>query len=344
MNAKRMAARRRHPILRVEVTRGAHVESLHHVDAVVCDCHGATVESWGETTQPVFPRSAVKPIQALPLVESGAAETFGLGDTELALACASHGGQPDHVAAIRGWLERCGFGEDDLECGAHPPLHTPSARALWAAGGEPGSIHNNCSGQHAGLLTLAKAMGVASRGYIAPEHPVQVRIKEALAEITGCDLDRVAPAGDGCGIPTFAVPLSGLARAAACLAAPADLAPARRAALLRVAGAMVSRPFMIGGEGRLCSEIVRTTGGAVIAKTGAEGVFIAALRERGLGLALKVADGATRAAGVALVTLLGHLGVPIAGLEHFLEVAVIDQRGMRVGVIRASALQGGSNA
>ena len=154
----------------------------------------------------------------------------------------------------------------------------------------------------------------------------------------------MAPAGDGCGIPTFAVPLSGLARAAACLAAPADLAPARRAALLRVAEAMVSRPFMIGGEGRLCSEIVRTTGGAVIAKTGAEGVFIAALRERGLGLALKVADGATRAAGVALVTLLGHLGVPIAGLEHFLEVAVIDQRGMRVGVIRASALQGGSNA
>ena len=337
MNAKRAASPRQHPSLCVEVTRGAGIESLHRVDAVVCDRKGGSVESWGDAARPVFPRSAVKPIQALPLVESGAAEVFGLSDAELALACASHGAQPEHVAAVRDWLERCGFDEGDLECGAHAPLHRPSARALWAAGDEPGAIHNNCSGQHAGLLTLAKAMGVASRGYIAAEHPVQVRIAEVLAEITGCDLDRAMAARDGCGIPTFAVPLSGLARAAACLAAPTGLAPARRQALLRVAETMASQPFMLGGEGRLCTEIARSTDGAVLAKTGAEGVFIAALRERGLGLALKVADGAKRAAGVALVTLLGRLGMPVAGLEGFLEVAITDQRGTSVGVIRVSA-------
>ena len=336
MNAAAVVAPREHTSMRVEVTRGGGVESLHRVDAVVCDSQGGCVESWGEATRPVFPRSAVKPIQALPLVESGALEAFGVSEAELALACASHGGQPEHVAAVRAWLDRCGFGEADLECGPHPPLHASSARALWAAGSEPGAIHNNCSGQHAGLLILAKTMGAPSRGYTAAEHPVQVRLTAALADMTGCDLDRATRAGDGCGIPTFAIPLAGLARAAACLAAPGGLAPARGEALRRVAAAMTAHPFMIGGQGRLCSEIARISGGAVLAKTGAEGVFVAALRDRGLGLALKVEDGALRAAGVALATLLRRLGASVAGIERFAEVAVADTRGAGVGVVRAA--------
>ena len=336
MNAAGVESPREHHSLLVEVTRGAGVESLHHVHAVVCDSAGACLEAWGEAARPVFPRSAVKPIQALALVESGAIEEYGLSEIELALACASHGGQPAHIAAVRAVLERCGFGEDDLECGPHAPLHGPSARALWAAGKEPSAIHNNCSGQHAGLLAMARTMGAPSRGYTAAEHPVQVRIAEALSDATGCDLDDAARAGDGCGIPTFAVPLAGLARAAARLADPAKFAPTRRRAMRRVAKAMTSHPFMVGGEGRPCSEIARLSEGAVLVKTGAEGVFIAALRDRGIGLALKVEDGAMRAAGVALAALLRHLEAPSAAIEQFLEVAVADTRGAGVGVIRAA--------
>ena len=337
MSAHSAAAPRRHPSLRVEVTRGASIESLHRVDAVVCDSEGACVESWGESSRPVFPRSAVKPIQALPLIESGAVERFGVGEAELALACASHGGQPEQVAAVRAWLERCDLAEDDLECGAHAPLHAPSARALWAAGREPSAIHNNCSGQHVGLLLLAQAIGAPRRGYTDADHPVQIEVRGALAEATGCDLERAPRAGDGCGIPTFAVPLAGLARAAARLAAPAGLAPARGRALRRVAEAMAAQPFMVGGEGRLCTEIARRSEGAVLAKVGAEGVFIAALRDRGLGLALKVEDGARRAAEVALATLLRHFEAPVAGLERFVVATLSDQRGADVGVIRVAA-------
>ena len=199
----------------VEVTRGAIVESRHLVSAAVADAGGELVAAWGEVEGPVFARSAVKPIQALPLLESGAAEALAVSDAELALACASHGGEPLHVAALRDWLARLGLAETDLECGAHPPLHEPSAEALVRSGTAPSALHNNCSRKHAAMLATARHLGEETRGYIRSAHPVQRRVAACLADMSGCDLERAPEASDGCGIPTFALPLSGLARAMA---------------------------------------------------------------------------------------------------------------------------------
>ncbi len=160
-------ASRDHPCLEIEVRRGAEVESLHRVHAVLCDADGASLETWGDPKRLVFPRSAAKPIQVLPIVESDAAAAFGFGPAEIALACASHGGQPVHIAAVDAWLGRCGFGEGELECGAHPPLHAPSARAMWAAGRTPGAIYNTCSGQPGFGLALKVEDGATRAADVA---------------------------------------------------------------------------------------------------------------------------------------------------------------------------------
>lgn len=290
----------------VEVWRGERVESRHRATLALVDRSGRVVAAVGEPDQPVFPRSAIKPLQALPLVESGAADAAGLGQRELALACASHGGEPVHVGLVEAWLGRLGVGEDALACGPHPPLHGPSAEALWAAGERPGRRHNNCSGKHAGMLTLARHLGAPEAGYERPDHPVQRAIRAALDELTdGAPLD--PPAIDGCGVPTWALPLRALALGFARLATPDGLAPARAAAARRLTLAMIREPLLVAGSGRLCTALLEL-GGGLVAKTGAEGVYAAALPGSGLGLAIKVEDGATRAAEVALLAVLFELG------------------------------------
>ena len=327
----------------IEVTRGPLVESRHRVSAAIAEPSGAPLASWGDVARPLFPRSALKPIQALPLLETGAAEAFAVTAAEIALASASHGGEPVHVDAVRAWLARLGLGEGDLECGAHPPLHGPAAEALIRAGEAPSPAHNNCSGKHAGLIVTACHLGEDVEGYVRSEHPVQRRLKQCIAEMSGRDLSAAPVAIDGCGIPTIGLPLAGLARAMARLADPAGEPPARAEACRRITAAMAAHPLMAGGHERCCTAVIEATGGQVLVKSGAEGVFTAALPGRGLGVALKVADGAGRAAQVAMLALLRHAGAldnaQIARLAPYVETPLRDRRGQQVGVVRAGAAQ-----
>ncbi|MFQ5985711.1 MAG: asparaginase, partial [Alphaproteobacteria bacterium] len=249
------------PVL-VEGTRGGLLESAHRGAAAVADTRGRLRHAWGDVTRPVYPRSAVKPLQALPLVETGAADRFTLSDVELALACASHNGEPRQVETVKAWLERLHLTEDDLECGPHAPLNATAAEALVRDGRNPTRLHNNCSGKHAGYLTLARHLGVPPRGYSRPDHPVQRVVTRTLAEMADVDAEPVPVAVDGCGVPTLGLPLARLAAAMARLAAAHDLSPARAAAAERVFEAMGREAAMVAGRGRFCTAVIRATGGA----------------------------------------------------------------------------------
>ena len=322
----------------IESTRGPAVESRHLVDVAVVDPAGRLVEGWGEPDSVVYPRSAIKSVQVLPLIETGAAKRYEVTDEEIALACSSHNGQPEHVAVVRGWLERAGLGEDELECGPHLPYHTPSAQACVRAGESGLAVHNMCSGKHTAFLVTARALGESTEGYIAREHPVQQRVSAAIADLSGCDLDRAPWATDGCSIPTIGLPLSALARAAAHIADPSGLPEERQAAIARVRRAVAAHPFMVAGDGRACTRIIETAGERVLVKFGAEGMFYAALYESGLGLALKVRDGATRAADAAVATMLDRLGVlderDREALTDMLDKPLRNWAGRLVGAVR----------
>ncbi|MBT5415846.1 MAG: asparaginase [Rhodospirillaceae bacterium] len=328
------------PVL-VEVTRGPLVESRHRGAAAVVDSAGHTVAAWGDVARPVFPRSAIKALQAIALVESGAADAFDLGPAELALACASHNGEAAHAEAVRAWLLRIDLGVDDLECGAHAPMGEEAELDLVRAGREAGAHHNNCSGKHAGMLTLAKRLGVPTAGYIAADHPVQSLVRRTVGEMAGCDLAE-APAGtDGCGIPTLAMPLEAMAWAFARIADPATLAPERAAAVRRIRAAVAARPDMVAGRGRFCTAVMAAAGEAVFVKTGAEGVFCAALPDMGLGFALKIEDGATRAAECAIAALLLGFGAAdgpgAAALTGYTDRTLRNWAGTETGTIRPAA-------
>jgi len=327
------------PVL-VEVTRGPAVESRHRGAVAVADAAGAIVHARGAVDRPVFPRSAIKPLQAIPLVETGAADALEIDGRELALACASHNGEPAHAALAGAWLERLGLGEGDLECGPHPPLHPPAEAALIRTGRPPTRLHNNCSGKHAGMLATALHMGEPTAGYTRPEHPVQRRIASVLAALAGAD-PASAPMGvDGCGVPTWALPLDALARAMAKLARPDGLDATRAEACRRIVAAMAAHPFEVAGTGRFCTAAIEAGGGSLTVKTGAEGVYAAALPELGLGVALKIDDGARRAAEVACAAVLRHLGALDAAawarLAPFAEPDLVDTRGRPIGVVRAA--------
>ncbi len=325
------------PLL-VEVTRGPLVESRHRAAFAVADPGGTVVLHAGDIDQAVYPRSAIKPIQALALLETGAAEAFGLGDAEIALACASHSGEPRHVETVAAWLERIGCTADDLECGVHPPFAETAMVDLIAGGGRPTALHNNCSGKHTGFLSVARHLGHPTAGYIAFGHPVQQRVLGILESMTGCDLGGAPRGIDGCGIPTLGVPLGNLALAMARLAEPGDQPEPRQAAVGRVRRAMAAEPFMVAGTGRFCTRIMELTGERALIKTGAEGVYCGALPDLGLGIALKVDDGAGRAAEVLMGRLLVHFGVIRAteaeALAEVLAPPLLNRAGRRVGELR----------
>jgi len=330
--------------IEIQVTRGDIVECRHRVACAVVDATGHRLAAWGDVAAPVYPRSANKAIQALPLIESGAAGAFGLGDVELALACASHSGEPEHVAAVRAWLKKIGLGEGDLECGSQWPLHEASMHAMVARGERPGALHNNCSGKHSGMLTTARHLREPTRGYVARDHAVQRRVIQALGEMAGLDLEK-APVGiDGCGIPTVALPLSNLALAMARFAEPAALPPARASACRRLAAAMRRQPLMIAGHGRLDSALIEASQGRILSKGGAEGVQVAMLPGRGIGIAIKALDGATRAREVALGAVLDWLGVADDALRTklagFFAPTITSRRGLTVGKVVTAAEAG----
>jgi len=333
------------PVL-VEVVRGALTESRHRGAVAVVDADGAAVLSLGDVGQPVYPRSAVKPLQALPLVESGAAERYGFGDEELALACASHGGEPAHVEVAARMLARAGLDLGALECGAHWPSHLESGRALARSGGAPSALHNNCSGKHAGFVCVACAAGADHRGYVAAEHLVQREVRAAVEDLTGVAVGADVCGIDGCSIPTWAVPLNRLAHAFAKFATGRSLAPERTKAAARLRAACAAQPYYVAGTGRFCSEIMKRFGARVLVKTGAEGVFCGALPEQGIGIALKCDDGATRAAEVAMAAMIARF-LPLSGeergaLERFVRPTLRNWNGIEVGRLRATSelLQG----
>ena len=324
--------------LTVEVTRGDMVESRHMGACVVVDADGGILHAWGDQDRVVYPRSAIKPLQTLVLIETGAADAYQLTDAELALASASHGATSEHVDGIGAWLKRIGLGPEDLECGGHDPTDADAAKALFRAGKEPGRIHNNCSGKHTGFLCTALHMGEPTKGYLNPGHPVQDRLFAMLGEMGGADLSQAPRGVDGCGIPVFGMPLSAMARAMARMADTGGLEAGRVEAAGRIVTAMMSNPLLVSGRGRFDTIAMEAANGAFAVKTGAEGVHGAILPELGLGVAVKIDDGARRAAQVAMAAILDYLGVldgeAKVALAGFLETPVLNEKGERVGEIR----------
>lgn len=288
----------------VSLWRGGLREGLHRGHAVIAGPEGIRA-AWGDPEAVIFPRSSCKMIQALPLVESGAADAAGLTDAHLALACASHSGEPLHTRMVADWLAAIGRAEADLRCGAHMPYDPATRDAMIRAGETPCQIHNNCSGKHTGFLTLAARQGGGPE-YLNLAHPVQRAVRAATEETTG---EAVAGWGtDGCSAPNFAVTIGGLAHAMAGFAAASPSGGARERAMVRLARAMAAHPDLVAGTGRACTDLMRAMGGRVAVKTGAEAVYVAILPDQRLGIALKIEDGATRAAEAAITALLIRAG------------------------------------
>ena len=325
----------------VEVTRGERIESRHRGSAAVVDAEGAVVAAWGDPALPVFPRSAVKPLQALPLLETGAAERFGVSDEEIALACGSHGGEPEHVERVGAWLARIGLTPGALVCGPHPPLSEQAARDVIRQGQEFSPLHNNCSGKHAGYLTTAVHLREPTTGYAGSVHPVQLRIKRVLAQMGGQELPDDARGTDGCGVPTLAMPLTALARALARLVVPDRLGRLRAEAARRVVAAMTGHSDLVGGQHRFDTLVMNAARGAVVTKGGAEGVHVAALPHRGLGIAIKIDDGARRAAETALAALLIRFGDldehTLQTVQSYVDAPIRNTLDARIGTLRLAA-------
>ena len=302
------------PVL-VEVLRGQAVESRHRGAFAVVDSEGNTVMSAGDIDIPVFPRSAVKAFQALPLIETGAADRFGLTERELALTISSHSGEPEHVETARGILAKAGRDETCLECGAHWPMSREAERALAASGKKPSTLHNNCSGKHSGFICLSFGLDENTQGYILPDHIVQREIKAAGESITGFNFRDDWMGTDGCSIPTYAVPLKNLAWGFAKLGSGQSLEPKRAEAARRLRKAAAAYPFMVAGTGRLDTSAMEIFGERLFMKTGAEGVYCAALPEQGLGIALKADDGEVRAAQAVLAGLVHRL-LPMSDVDR----------------------------
>jgi L-asparaginase II len=323
---------------RIESTRGELTESVFRVSVAVVDATGRAVASAGDPALVTFWRSAAKPFQAMPLLADGGAARFGLGDDELALACASHSSEPVHLEVARGFLEKIGCRESDLACGAHVPLDPAVAARVTREGIALTPVWSNCSGNHAGMLGLARAHNWPTAGYERAGHPVQERILDEVARWTEVPRDRMVTGVDGCTTVCFALPLAAMALAYARFGV-SDEPPARR-----LRGAMIADPWLVAGTGRLCTELVALTGGAVLAKLGAEGVYSAALPGVGLGVALKVESGEMRATGAALLGVLRQLlerydadaAATLAPLVRFDPAPVRNTRDEITGVLRSA--------
>ena len=321
----------------IELWRGGMLESAHLGHAVICDGRGAIIEAWGDPEAVIFPRSSCKMIQALPLIESGAADAAGLSDEQLALSCASHNGAAIHTERVARWLDDLGMSESDLRCGPQMPDDFPARKGLVCSGIAPCQIHNNCSGKHTGFLTLTRHLG-AGPEYIDASHPVQVAVRAAFEEVTG-----LASPGygiDGCSAPNFATTVHGLARAMGYFAAARPDGRGREGAAARLVQAMMGHPDLVAGEGRACTRLMRAMGGRVAVKTGAEAVFVAILPELKRGIALKIMDGATRASEAALTALLVRLGALEADhpvVADLLTGPILTRRGIAAAALRRAA-------
>ena len=325
------------PVL-VEVLRGSIVESRHSGAIAVSDPEGGLVLALGNVARPVYPRSAVKAFQALPLLESGAADRYGLTDTEIALAVSSHGGEPRHVETAAAMLAKAGFDVATLECGVHAPSYRKAAESLTREGLRPNALHNNCSGKHAGFICLACGSGQEPKGYSGAGHPTMQAVMGAVCDMAGASLDADLIGIDGCSIPTQAAPLALVAKGFARFGTGAHLGRERAKAAARIRRAVAADPFMVAGTGRFCTGIMEIFGARAFVKTGAEGVFCASLPELGFGVALKCDDGATRAAEVMMAAVIAKF-LPMSAdealaLEPYLHPINKNWNGIPVGSMR----------
>ena len=339
------------PVL-ARVYRGSHVESVHRGSVAVVDERGRLLAHCGDAETPVYVRSAAKPFQAMPLLLAGGEKKFGLGDAEIALMCASHGGEPRHVEQTKKILRRGGFRPDDLACGAHSPMHEASARELVRRGEKPSALHNNCSGKHAGLLLACRALGLAHEGYTDPAHALQRRIRTLVARYADLPEARITVAVDGCNLPVFRLPLSALAGSYARLMAgrlPGE-EPAAAAARARIVRALTKQPFMVAGTGRFTTDFLAAGRGRWIGKEGAEGVYAVGLRPaarggKATGLAFKIEDGSARPRDAVTLAALDRVGaLPLEirrALAAYAEPPIHNALGLDVGRIEADVPIGG---
>lgn len=324
----------------VEVTRGGRVESMHRGAAVVVDSDGKILFELGDIEAPVFPRSAVKAMQALPLVESGAADAFGFGDRELALACASHSGEPAHAELAKAMLSAAGKTETTLECGCQWPMDRTAALELAKTGAEPSQLHNNCSGKHAGFICTACHLGIEPDGYVNYDHAIQNMIRDTMTDLTGQHFGVDNCGTDGCSIPTYAVPLRATAEGFAKLVSGKGLQPERARAAKRLVNACMAEPFYVAGTKRTCTWLMHFMPGSIFAKTGAEGVFCAALPKQGIAIAIKCDDGAKRAVDATVTALLARFLDDTPEVKQALRdhagTTLKNWNGIQVGTIRVT--------
>ncbi|MEM7069468.1 MAG: asparaginase [Pseudomonadota bacterium] len=319
----------------VEITRGSFVESSHAIDIVVSDAEGALPYIWGEEDRMIFPRSSIKSLQALPLVESGAADAFGFDDADLALACSSHNAEAMHVERAANMLQKAGNGPVCLECGAQMPRMRKDRLALENG---PKPIHNPCSGKHAGFLAFARQAGFSPEGYTKIDHPVQKEIASVLETVTGHPHKPDNHGIDGCSIPSYWMPLDKLATAYAKFAVGHDVSKSRAAAMNRIRSSCIEHPEMIAGTKRSCTRLMQALGNRAFAKFGAEGVYTIALPELGLGIAMKARDGGVRAIEVAAANTISYLleltPEEKSKMNSLIQPLVVDRRGEQVGTMR----------
>ena len=337
-----------HPDL-VHALRGGIVESFHRGALAIVDADGAALLSLGDVDSPIFARSACKVLQALPLVALGAADAFGLSDAELALACASHRGEPGHVATAASMLAKAGLGPLALECGAHWPYGEEAQRELARQAESPSALHNNCSGKHSGFVCvgclMARAAGRSAedfvRGYVEPGHPVMREVSAALQAATGCDLGAAPVGTDGCSIPAYAIPLHPMALGFARLATGVGLSADHARAARRLRAAVAASPWHVAGTGRFDTLVMQRLGPRVFCKVGAEGVYCAALPDAGLGVAIKIDDGNTARAAEVVMAAVVEACVRLDDderqfMQRFSDAPLANWNGRAVGRLQAS--------
>lgn len=322
----------------VRVYRGGITESIHRVHLAVVNAEGALLHGAGDPGLLTFARSTAKPIQALPVIESGAAAHFGLSDAEIALCCASHNGEAKHVSTAQGILGKLGFHHTHLQCGAHEPYHAPTAQAMRERGESPTTLHNNCSGKHSGMLALCAHLGASPDTYMSIQHPVQQLMLEAVCAMTGIPKSQMQLGVDGCGVPVFGMPIDRLALAFARLGSPDELTQARASACQRIVAAVRKYPQFLAGSDRFDTRLIEVTGGRMIGKMGAEGIFALTIPGQGFGFVLKIEDGHIRALYPAVVEALKQLNLlsefEVNELASFYTPTVHNWQGTEVGIIR----------
>jgi L-asparaginase II len=328
------------PVL-VNRWRGNAIESRHRGSVAVVESSGRVYAALGDVQRAVFPRSAIKFLQAIPFVESGAVEAFSLDDRHIALACASHNGEPIHAGLAQDWLERINCQHDDLECGAELPLHQATQFELMSEGRGPQRVHHNCSGKHLGFLSTCKQLGEQTHNYRLYNHAAQQRWFEVLENMSNTRITQLPWGYDGCAIPSLAIPLQRIALAMARFGDVSRFAGERRVAVERIHSAVTGNPYMVAGKERLCTALMERLAPNILIKVGADGVYTAVIPEHGLGVALKIDDGHDGAARVALGAVLQGLGLlptdEVKALSEFFRPSINNSRGETTGRIEPSS-------